>query len=132
MLSAPPPNNGLAGFVAMEIVVVERIFCEAMWLRSSVFGSSSIFWVMVPAAMKLVKSWGMRAVPLLLAVRFAKTLGPGGLMVTAGIVGGPLAVDDVPCARKVLPCGIDAIRTSVCPSAGSVVDPTAIHRPGST
>ncbi len=40
--------------------------------------------------------------------------------------------DDVPWATIVVPCGIDAMRTRVCPSAGSVVDGTIIQSPGST
>ena len=46
-------------------------------------------------------------------------------------MGFPVTVDDFPWASIVVPCGIDAIRTSVPPSCGSVVAGTAIHSPGS-
>ena len=50
---------------------------------------------------------------------------------TVGIVGFPLIVVAVPWASIVVPWGIDAMRTSVTPSAGSVVKGTIIHNPGS-
>ena len=54
-----------------------------------------------------------------------------GVMLTGGIEGGPLNVRNVPCALSVVPCGIEAIRTRVVPSAGSLVAGTFIHTPGS-
>jgi hypothetical protein len=68
ILSAPPPNSGAAGLVEMEIVVVAMMFSGAMWLRRSVLGSVNIACVMVPAAMKEVRSCGIRGVLLLVAV----------------------------------------------------------------
>ena len=38
MLSVPPPNGGGAGLVEMEIVVVEVIFCLAMWVAQERVG----------------------------------------------------------------------------------------------
>ena len=42
MLSVPPPNSGEAGSVEMTMTVVDVMVCDAMWLRSSVLGSSSM------------------------------------------------------------------------------------------
>ena len=53
-------------------------------------------------------------------------------MSTAAMSGFPLTVDEVPWAAMVVPWGIDAMRTTVGPSAGSVVAGTAIQSPGST
>jgi hypothetical protein len=52
----------------MEMMVVEVMFCDAIWSRRSELGSSSIFCVMVPAAIKDVRSCGIRGVPLVAAV----------------------------------------------------------------
>src|SRR2546430_13959791 len=81
---------------------------------------------MVPAAMKDVRSWGIRAVPLAAAVWLGKrNLLAGlpmanGVMSTAGVVGFPAIVVKVPCASTVVPWGIEAMRVTVCPSAGVV------------
>ncbi len=134
MFSAPPPNSGVAGLVEMVITVVWVMCWPAMALRSTVLGSVSIAWVMVPAAMKLVRSCGIRAEPCAVAVWLAKgnLVAPwNGVMSTGAIVGGPLTVNEVPCASTVVPCGIEAIRATSWPSFGSVVGGTQIHRPGS-
>lgn len=52
-------------------------------------------------------------------------------MSTAAMAGFPATVNDFPWASIVVPCGIDAMRTTVASSAGSVVTGTAIHSPGS-
>src|ERR1700690_2634696 len=85
---------------------------------------------MEPSLMNRVRSCGILAVRALLAV----WLGNAplvGVMLTGGIEGGPLKVRNVPWALSVVPCGIEAIRTRVVPSAGSVVGGTIIHTPGS-
>src|SRR5712691_407163 len=51
MLSVPPPKIGATGLVAMDIAVVAMIFCPLMWLRRTVFGSSRMACVIVPALM---------------------------------------------------------------------------------
>src|SRR5215469_4768969 len=95
MLSAPPPNSGVAGLVETKIVVVEVMFCDAIWLRRSVLGSVNMACVMVPAAMKRVRSCGIRAVLLVVAVWLGKgnlLLGgavENGVISTTGIVGFP-------------------------------------------
>ncbi len=53
-------------------------------------------------------------------------------MLTVGMVGGPAKDVEVPWATIVVPCGIEAMRASVGPSAGLVVAGTNIQRPGST
>src|SRR5215471_6154659 len=137
MLSVPPPNRGAAGWLEMEMVVVDVMFCEAMWLRTRVLGSVSMAWVMVPAAIKGARFCGIRAVLLVAAVWLGKGIllwggrVANGVMSTAGMFGFPAAVDEVPWASTVVPCGIDAMRTTVGPSAGSVVCGTAIQMPGS-
>src|SRR6266581_69278 len=112
MLSVPPPTSGAAGWLETEIVVVEMTFCDAMWLRRIVLGSFSMACVIVPAAMKEVRSCGIRGVSLLVAVWLGNViLLPGepmanGVMSTAGIVGFPgLGPDEVPWASTVVPCG---------------------------
>src|SRR5215472_7726027 len=115
MSSVPPLNSGLLTLVASP---------------RTVFGSSRMAWVMVPFLMNRVRSCGIRAVFELLAVWLANR--PMlGVMLTGGIEGGPLNVRNVPCALSVVPCGIEAIRTRVFPSGGSVVAGTFIHTPGS-
>ena len=88
----------------MEIksVVVDMMFCVAMWLRRIVLGSSNMACVIVPWVMNELRSCGIRAVSLLVAV----WLGNGilfwggavvnGVISTAGIVGLPGAVFAVP------------------------------------
>lgn len=56
MLSVPPPNSGAGGEVATVISVVETISSLLLWLRSTVFGSSKIACVIVPALMNGVRS----------------------------------------------------------------------------
>lgn len=68
MLSVPPPKRGLAGSVEIEMMIVDVMAWDAMWSRSSVAGSVSIAWVIVPAAMKGARSCGIRAVSALVAV----------------------------------------------------------------
>ena len=60
MLSVPPPNRGEAGSLEMEMVVVDVMFCDAMWSRSRVLGSVSMACVMVPAVMKGARFCGIR------------------------------------------------------------------------
>src|SRR5664280_1121062 len=52
-------------------------------------------------------------------------------MSTGLMTGPPATVNEVPCASMVVPCGIDAMRTSVAPSAGAVVGGTLNQTPGS-
>ena len=85
---------------------------------------------MDPFLMNRVRSCGIRAVRESLAVWLGNR--PiSGVMLTGGIEGGPLNVRNVPWALSVVPCGIEAIRTRVVPSAGSLVAGTCIHTPGS-
>src|ERR1700674_250591 len=107
MFGVPPPNIGAGCCVEMEMMVVEMMFCDAMWSRRTELGSSSIFCVIVPAAMKDVRSCGIRGVPLLAAIWLGKGTLPAGLpmkngvMSTGGIVGFPLMVVEVPWATPV-------------------------------
>src|SRR5689334_541480 len=102
MLSAPPPNRGVAGSVEMSISVVDVMVCDAMWLRRKVLGSSSIACVIVPAGMKDVRSCGIRGVFLLDAVWLANLILELGWSMVNGVmsldvmVGGPLVVEKVP------------------------------------
>ena len=68
MLSVPPPNSGAAGDVETVKTNVSTMFCPAIACRRIVFGSSRIAWVIVPAAMNLERSCGMRGVLVLAAV----------------------------------------------------------------
>src|SRR5271167_2463227 len=88
--------------------------------------------VMVPAVMKGDRSCGIRSVLSSVAVWLGNVtfllgllLITNGVMSTAGIVGFPALVDEVPWASTVVPCGIDAMRATVTPSAGAVVAGTA-------
>lgn len=140
MLAVPPPNSGLVGVVETVKKVVLVMVFPSLALRNTVFGSVSVAWVIVPAAMNLVRSCGslgvsvadavwLRNVILLLGVPITN-----GVMSTGGMVGGPtmLEVGARHWALIVVPCGMDPIRTSDSPSTGSlVVAGTCIHSPGS-
>ena len=41
MLSVPPPNNGAAGLVEMEIVEVKMMFCDACGCGRACWGQST-------------------------------------------------------------------------------------------
>src|SRR5450755_1510924 len=93
---------------------------------------------MVPAAMNGARFFGIRAVLSSVAIWlgngiFFTGLLPitNGVMSTGGMTGFPAAVDEVPWASIVVPCGIDAMRAMVAPSAGLVVGGTASQIPGS-
>lgn len=64
MLAVPPPNSGAVGAVATVKTVVLAMVNPWLALRSTVFGSVNIAWVMVPAAMNLVRSCGSLGVAL--------------------------------------------------------------------
>src|ERR1700753_3361294 len=99
-------------------------------------------WVIVPAAMNGVRSWGIRAVPLAAAVWLGKVILPAGLPMANGVMSiagitfemviGALMSAVPPWAAIVVPCGMEGIRTTVPGSAGWVVWGTIIHSPGST
>jgi hypothetical protein len=97
MLAVPPPSSGLAGVVETLKTMVLVMCLSTLALRSTVFGSSSMAWVMVPAATNLVRSCGIRGVSLLAAscamnlILFPPPMG-NGVMSTAGMVGGPATV----------------------------------------
>src|SRR5580658_6161931 len=141
ILAVPPPNSGAAGAVETVKTIVLVMVWPAMASRRTVFGSVKIAWVIVPAAMNLVRSWGIRGVSVFAAVWLMKVMNSGGLlpmmkgvMLTAGMVGGPLmeVVGAKVWALIVVPCGIDAIRTRELASTGVVVVAGIfIHRPGS-
>ena len=140
MLSVPPPNSGLVGAVETVKVVELVMVLPLLSLRITVFGSFSIAWVMVPAAMNLLRSFGNLAVFELDAFWLANVALPlggaikNGVISTAGIFGAPeeLEVGARHWALMVVPCGIDAIRASDSPRIGSTVVPgTCIHSPGS-
>ena len=110
-------------------------------LRSTVFGSCRMSWVIVPAVMNGVRSCGS----LRVFVRFAVWLGnvtnfvgllliTNGVISVGGILGAPgvVVVGATPWALIVVPCGIEAIRFSDSTCTGLVVDAgTRIHSPGS-
>src|ERR1700737_5022805 len=133
-----PPDSGEPGLVEMAITTVWVMFWFAIWFRNTVFGSSRIACVMVPAAMKGVRSCGMRGVVLSVAVWLLNLilfagLPPGkGVMSTGSILGPPLTeAISMPWATIVVPCGIDAIRVTVNGSFGFVVGGTGGPTPGS-
>src|SRR5579875_948473 len=130
MFSAPPPNRGLTGLAATDRAVVDVMVCLVKTSRRTVLGSFSMAWVMVPFAMNVDRSCGIRAVLASVAVWLGN--GPlDGVMVTGGGDGGPAKVRNVPWQLIVVPCGIEAIRTRLVPSPGSLVPGTIIHSPGS-
>jgi len=93
---------------------------------------------MVPAAIKLLRSCGILAVLGSVAVWLGNLcLLAGfpiwnGVMSTGLITGGPATDTKFPCASMVVPCGIDAMRTTVFPKFGTLVAGTCIQIPGST
>ena len=140
MLAVPPPSSGAVGLVETVKTVVLVMVCPLMAARSTVLGSVSMAWVMVPAAMNLPRSCGSLGVSVLAAVwpmNGILLLGlpiANGVMSTAGMVGGPLTLEVGArhWALMVVPCGMDAIRVRDSPSTGStVVAGTCIQSPGS-
>src|SRR5262249_22986038 len=120
------------------MTVVDVMVCDAMCLRSRVLGSSTIACVIVPAAMKDVRSCGILAVFLSDAFWLGNGTFEGGWPILNGVVslgpmtGGPLIVEKVPWASIVVPWGIDAIRKTVgSGTLGSVVFGMLIQSPGS-
>ena len=98
MLAVPPPNSGAEGTVdTVKTVVLVMVF-PLLALRNTVFGSVRMAWVIVPAAMNLVRSCGSRGVfvadafwaanGILLLVPITV-----GVMSTAGMVGGPAMLE---------------------------------------
>src|SRR5277367_3941554 len=130
MLSTPPPKSGGVGAVEMIIAIVLMIFCVAMTSLSSLFGLSNNCCVIVPAAMKLLRSCGILGVFVLAAVwlanliLFAGFAVRNGVMSTGFMIGGPATSTKVPCASMVVPCGIEAMRVTVVPSGGTFVEGT--------
>ena len=140
MSAIPPPISGLAGTVETVKVVELVMVLPTLSLRNTVFGSVSMAWVMVFAAMNWLRSCGNLAVSEFDAFWLANVilvLGlpmTNGVMSTAGIFGAleELVVGARHWALIVVPCGIDAIRASDSPRFGSaVVAGTCIHSPGS-
>lgn len=123
---------------AMLLVIFEPSFA----CRSTVFGSERISCVIVPVAMKFVRSCGMRGVSTFVAIWLANGIPLficvppmlNGVMSSTKINGGPGkgAIGSRHCALTVVPCGMDAMRLSVAPTTGLLlVAGTCIQRPGS-
>ena len=141
MFAVPPPSWGAVGLVEILMVLVLLMDFPILALRSMVFGSSRMAWVIVPAFMNVVRSCGS----LRVFVRFAVWLGNGmnggglvlianGVILVAAIFGGPgvVVVGATPWALIVVPCGMEAIRFSDSTCTGFFVDAgTRIHSPGS-
>src|SRR5271165_3609533 len=99
MLSTPPPKEGGGGggggAVEMMMAIVFVIFCLLTIWRSTVFGSSRMACVMVPAAMNLVRSCGILGVFGSVAVWLGNRIllagfpVTNGVMSTGSITGGP-------------------------------------------
>ena len=141
MFAVPPPSWGAVGFVEIMMVVVLLIDFPILALRSTVFGSSRMAWVIVPVFMNGDRSCGSLRVFVRVAVWLGNVTGDGGLLLirngvilVGGIVGGPgvVAVGATPWALIVVPCGMEAIRLSDSTCTGLVVvTGTRIHSPGS-
>ena len=94
ILAVPPPNSGDVGVVETVKTIVLVMVFPTLALRKMVFGSVNIAWVIVPAAMNLVRSCGNLGVSLLDAVWLVKVIFvlvpiTNGVMSTAGMFGGP-------------------------------------------
>lgn len=123
------------------MVVVFVMDFPLLALRSMVFGSSRMAWVIVPAFMNVVRSCGSLRVFVRFAVWLGNVTNAGGLVLilngvifATGILGGPgvEVVGATPWALIVVPCGMEAIRFSDSTCTGLVVDAgTRIHSPGS-
>src|SRR5947209_1491655 len=131
VLSVPPPVIGAAALVVTWSVVVERIVCPAIAACRTEFGLFTM-----PCVMPTMSAGGERNA--VATERFCSGNGPkgappigNGSMLLFGMTGPPAACDAVPCARIVVPCGIDARRTTVGNSAGFVVAGTDAQMPGS-
>ena len=60
MLSVPPPKSGAAGAVEIEMPIVSSTVSPWLASRSTLFGSVSMAWVIVPRLMNDVRSCGIR------------------------------------------------------------------------
>ena len=102
MSSVPPPNSGALGMVSIRMTVVAMMFWAAARFFRTMLGLSRMSCVIVPAAMKLVRSCGSRKVSVLAAVWLGNLMvavgSPilKGVMSTGFICGPPLMVNEVP------------------------------------
>ena len=62
MFAVPPARKGVRALVDTVKTMVLVMFWPSMALARTRLGLSRMAWVMVPAEMKLVRSWGRRAV----------------------------------------------------------------------
>jgi hypothetical protein len=93
--------------------MVDRMVCPCNACRSTLFGSSTIAWVI------LVKPWPLVR-KFVVVAKFCSGNGVAkvglpiekGLRLMTGIDGPPLASLATPCARMVVPCGIEASRAT--------------------
>ena len=143
MFAVPPPSWGALGLVEIWMVMVFVMDLPVLALRSTVFGSSRMAWVIVFSFMNGSRFCGSRRVFAVVAVWLGNLTNLRGLLLmTNGVIlstwmlGGPevvvLGVGATPWALIVVPCGIEAIRFSVSICFGLTVDAgTRIHSPGS-
>ena len=86
MLSVPPPNSGCAGLVLITMTVVEVMFWASARFFRMMLGLSRMSCVMVPAAMKSVRSCGSRKVAASVAVWLGNLMGWPGLPIGKGVM----------------------------------------------
>lgn len=134
MLAVPPARKGAVGVVDTLKTMVFVMFWPWIALASTRLGLLRMSWVIVPALMKLVRSWGSLRVLVAVAVWLAKRFLLLGSLMTNGVIstagralgpvngGGPgkLTVGARHWALMVVPCGIEAIRVRDSPKTGSV------------
>ena len=131
VLLVPPPMVGGGGAVVdTSRTVIDMIVCPWIAVASTELGLFTIACV-IPT----ICAGGDRNA--LGRARFCcsnGTIGPCtgmGSMLTGWNTGPPCTAGEMPCARMVVPWGIDAIRTTVGGSAGLVVCGTVAQIPGS-
>jgi hypothetical protein len=114
-------------------VVVEVMCWPAIAAVRTLLGLLTICWVMpvspAPEVRKLV--WLVRVCSGKSIVWVGGPPIPNGLMPLTAMFGPPFVVTAVPWSSATVPCGMEASRTTVGTTCGSVVAGTAAQMPGS-
>ena len=132
-----PPGTGVEEVLTWSVVVL-RMDCPEMAACRMLFGFFTMSWVTPERGRDRKVDATERSISVKVCAAGRKSpFGggvppmPKGIRLLSGRVGPPSSTDATPWARIVVPCGMDAILTTVGCSAGSAVWGTAAQIPGS-